>query len=45
MSYYEFPHTRTYNQDLGWLIAAVKELQAQVKELQEKVAALEEKEV
>lgn len=26
MSYFEFPHTRTYDSDLGWLIKAVKGL-------------------
>ncbi len=26
MSYYEFPHTRTYDEDLGWLINAVNNL-------------------
>lgn len=26
MSYFEFPHTRTYDSDLGWLIKTVKQL-------------------
>ena len=26
MSFYEFPHTRTYDSDLGWLIKTVKDL-------------------
>ena len=26
MSFFEFPHTRTYDSDLGWLIAKMKEL-------------------
>ena len=26
MSYFEFPHTRTYDSDLGWLIRAVREV-------------------
>lgn len=26
MSYFEFPHTRTYDSDLGWLIKSMKEL-------------------
>ena len=26
MSFFEFPHTRTYDTDLGWLIKKVKEL-------------------
>lgn len=26
MSYFEFPHTRTYDSDLGWLIKSVKYL-------------------
>ena len=26
MSFFEFPHTRTYDSDLGWLIKTVKEL-------------------
>lgn len=27
MSFFEFPHTRTYDSDLGWLIKAVRKLQ------------------
>lgn len=30
MSYFEFPHTRTYDDDLGWLIRAVEELKKQL---------------
>lgn len=30
MSYFEFPHTRTYDSDLGWLIKQVKYLTDQV---------------
>lgn len=26
MSYFEFPHTRTYDSDLGWLIKSVRKL-------------------
>lgn len=26
MSYFEFPHTRTYDSDLGWLIKTIKNL-------------------
>lgn len=26
MSYFEFPHTRTYDSDLGWLIKTMKEI-------------------
>lgn len=26
MGYFEFPHTRTYDSDLGWLIKTVKQL-------------------
>lgn len=26
MSYFEFPHTRTYDSDLGWLIKTVKDI-------------------
>ena len=26
MSFFEFPHTRTYDSDLGWLIKSMKEL-------------------
>lgn len=26
MSYFDFPHTRTYDSDLGWLIKTVKKL-------------------
>lgn len=43
MSYYEFPHTRNYNQDLGYLIKLVQNLQTKLEELEERVKALEEK--
>lgn len=33
MSYFEFPHTRTYDSDLGWLIKTVKKLTELVDEL------------
>ena len=33
MSYFEFPHTRTYESDLGWLIKTVKKLTELVDEL------------
>ena len=26
MSYFEFPHTRTYDGDLGWIIKVLEEL-------------------
>lgn len=32
MSYFEFPHTRTYDDDLGWLIKAVEELKKKLNE-------------
>lgn len=35
MSYFEFPHTRTYDSDLGWLIKTVKELTDLVAGLEE----------
>lgn len=43
MSYYEFPHSRTYDQDLGWLIEKVEELQATVKAQQEEIDELKKK--
>lgn len=33
MSYFEFPHTRTYDSDLGWLITEYKRLSAEVANL------------
>lgn len=33
MSYFEFPHTRTYDSDLGWLITEYKRLETSVNEL------------
>lgn len=33
MSYFEFPHTRTYDSDLGWLITEYKRLAAEVDNL------------
>ncbi len=33
MSYFEFPHTRTYDSDLGWLIEEYKVLETHVNEL------------
>lgn len=35
MSYFEFPHTRTYDSDLGWLIKTVKELTELVTDLED----------
>lgn len=35
MSYFEFPHTRTYDSDLGWLIKTVKDLLLAVDGLEE----------
>lgn len=33
MSYFEFPHTRTYDSDLGWLIKDAKEIDDIVKNI------------
>lgn len=33
MSYFEFPHTRTYDSDLGWLITEYKRIAAEVANL------------
>ena len=33
MSYFEFPHTRTYDSDLGWLITEYKRIAAEVDNL------------
>lgn len=35
MSYFEFPHTRTYDSDLGWLIKTVKDLLLAVDSLED----------
>ena len=33
MSYFEFPHTRTYDSDLGWLIKTVKKVSEEIESL------------
>ena len=38
MSFFEFPHTRTYDNDLGWLIRNVKSAEDAVKKLEEFMA-------
>lgn len=43
MAYYEFPHSRTYDQDLGWLIAKVEELETKVTEQQAEIDELKKK--
>ena len=35
MSFFEFPHTRTYDSDLGWLIKTVKDITSLVTNLDE----------
>lgn len=35
MSYFEFPHTRTYDNDLGWLIKNVKNADEAIKALED----------
>lgn len=35
MSYFDFPHTRTYDSDLGWLIKTVKKLTELVEGLED----------
>ena len=35
MSFYEFPHTRTYDSDLGWLIKEYKTLDDLIKALEQ----------
>ncbi len=35
MSFFEFPHTRTYDSDLGWLIKHMKELMDSIDGLEE----------
>lgn len=42
MSYFEFPHTRTYDSDLGWLIKTVKKVCEEVESLDEWKAQHEE---
>lgn len=34
MSYFEFPHTRTYDSDLGWLIKTVKAINDAVESME-----------
>lgn len=38
----EFPHTRTYDSDLAWLIRRMKEILARMDSLEERMAALEQ---
>lgn len=38
----EFPHTRTYDSDLAWLIRRMKEVLARMDSVEERMAALEE---
>ena len=35
MSYFEFPHTRTYDSDLGWIIKTIKTLGEVVETMEE----------
>ena len=37
MAFFEFPHTRTYDSDLAWLIHAYKLLKAQTDDIQESI--------
>lgn len=41
MSNFEFPHTRTYDSDLGWLIKCCKSVQEAIKALEEWKAEIE----
>ena len=43
MSFFEFPHTRTYDTDLGWLIKCCKTVQDAIKVLDDWVAENEPK--
>lgn len=43
MAYFESPHTRTYDTDLGWLIRAVLKLRDTVKEISESTISIDEK--
>lgn len=42
MSFFEFPNTRTYDNDLGWLIKKVKEILDTVAQQNDKIAAVEQ---
>ena len=42
MSYFEFPHTRTYDSDLGWLIKTMKQVCTMVEEMEDWKAQHEE---
>lgn len=41
MSFFEFPHTRTYDSDLGWIIKEFKEIIANIEKLNKDVYDLE----
>lgn len=42
MAYFEFPHTRNYDKDLGWLIKNVKEIILDVQAQDDKIAAVQQ---
>lgn len=42
MAYFEFPHTRTYDSDLGWLIKTMKTIIENVQAQDDKIAAVEQ---
>ena len=35
MSYFEFPHTRTYDSDLGWIIKTIKKITELVESMED----------
>lgn len=35
MSFFEFPHTRTYDNDLGWIIKTIKQVTEEIESLDE----------
>lgn len=37
MAFFEFPHTRTYDGDLGWLIKVIKDVQAEIEQIQDEL--------
>lgn len=43
MAFFEFPHTRTYDSDLGWLIKDYGKLEASVKTLEDCCAGVQER--
>lgn len=43
MAYYEYPHSRIYDQDLGWIINELERIRQELEDLKVRVEKLEVK--